>query len=182
MKKVLLILVLTLIPLSVLAHKISAFIDLEGNTVNVSSFFSDGTPVKGGEVEVFKGGKLILKGKTDKNGEFTFKVPQKGKYKVVVIAELGHRAEAEFTVGETEKGNREVGKKGKVNSEGGVKISETELRKAVREELKPIRQELLQIEENLSKPNLSEVIGGIGWILGIFGGAVLLSRRKGERN
>ncbi|WP_456455027.1 emp24/gp25L/p24 family protein [Thermovibrio sp.] len=182
MKRVLVLLFLALLPLSALAHKISAFVDVEGNTVTISSFFSDGTPVKGGDVEVFKDGKLLLKGKTDKNGEFTFKAPQEGKYKVVVVAELGHRTEAEFTVGKVKEEKEKVNEEKKSSSQDCQKVSEEELRKVVREELKPIKQELLQVEEELSKPNLSEIIGGIGWILGIFGGAVLLSRRKSDRS
>ena len=79
------------------AHKISAFLDTEGNKVTVFAYFNDGTPVKKGKVEVYDHtGKLILTGKTNSEGEFVFTVPRPDNYKVVVIAELGHRAVAEL--------------------------------------------------------------------------------------
>jgi len=177
MKKALLLLmaVLLLLPARGFAHKISAFVDVEGNTVELSSYFSDGTPVKKGEVKVYNSeGRLVFQGKTDENGEIHFKLKKPGKYRAVVIAELGHRTEATFSIGKEEKERKEIPEKGSC-------VSSQELRQVVREELKPIREELLKIEEENARISFKDVIGGIGWILGIFGGAVLLSRRKNGR-
>ncbi len=171
------------------AHKISAFLDVEGNKVTVYSYFSDGTPVKKGQVEVYDStGKLILKGQTDLNGKFVFTVPKPDNYKVVVNAELGHRAVAEvkkedFT-GEEEQiaeKSEEPGKK-QEQLDVAASISENKLKQIVREELKrelkPIHQELLGIKKELSSVSFKDVFSGLGWILGIFGGAALVYARK----
>ena len=166
MKKLIIILIAILFSVPALAHKISAFLDVEGNKVTVISYFNDGTPVKNGKVEVYdeKTGKLILTGRTNNEGEFSFSVKKPSDYKVVVVAELGHKATAEVKASEFSGGDAE------------------ELRKILREELraqlKPIHQRLLNIEMNLSKVSFTDIFAGIGWILGIFGAAALVYSRK----
>ncbi|ADU97485.1 hypothetical protein Theam_1524 [Thermovibrio ammonificans HB-1] len=190
MRGVLLTLVLVLGLFSpALAHKISAFVDVEDNTVHLVSYFSDGTPVKNGKVEVLdSSGKVVLTGRTDKNGEFDFKVKKPGTYTAVVIAELGHRAKASFTVGKEElqppapsspSGSSAVSKVSEPVASKGCAVSEQELRKIIREELDPIHRELLKIEEQNAKVSFKDVVGGLGWIMGIFGAAALaLSYRR----
>jgi peptide/nickel transport system permease protein len=80
------------------AHKISVFIDYEDGKATVYTYFSDGTPAKNALVKIIdeKTNKVVLTGKTDQNGIFTFKVPYDGKFKVEVDAELGHKAVAEL--------------------------------------------------------------------------------------
>ncbi|GAI20495.1 unnamed protein product [marine sediment metagenome] len=65
---------LLLMPASVVfAHKVNVFAYAEGDTVYTESYFSDGTKVKGGIVEVYDSqGTKLLAGKTDENGEFNF--------------------------------------------------------------------------------------------------------------
>ncbi len=225
----LLVFIFLLIPLTCFAHKISAFVDVEGNKITVYSYFNDGTPIKHGEVDVYNEdtNRLVLKGKTNEQGEFTFTVPAKANYKIVVTAELGHRAvayvkEDEITIerktssapvsGKEKSGSKEslkttgkatkkVSNQSQASSEAPQKqeittslktiaysgISKAELEKVVRKvvkeelkaELKPLRMELLSIEEAMSKPSLRDIIGGLGWVLGIFGAAgLILSRRN----
>ncbi len=182
------------------AHKISAFLDVEGNKVTVYSYFNDGTPVKRGKVEVYDStGKLILTGKTNSEGEFVFTVPKPDNYKIVVIAELGHRAVAELKKEDLSGGGEETAEKSEeatvvkeekkvekkeneVSNIVAASISEDKLKQIIREELKrelkPIHQELLGIKEELSSVSFKDVFSGLGWILGIFGGAALVYARK----
>lgn len=165
------------------AHKITAFTDIEGNRVEISAYFSDGTPVRKGEVKVYdSNGKLVFEGKTNKEGVIDINL-KPGKYKAVVVAELGHRAEATFTVGEDEKAETlesspENSSTSRTQESNQCQVSEEELRKVIREELRPVKETLLKIEEENSGASLKDIIGGIGWILGIFGGALLLSNRR----
>jgi len=172
MKKFLLIIVLSLSVSSVaFAHKISAFVDVNGNSVSLISYFSDGTPAKNAEVVVYDSkGNVVLRGKTDKKGEFDFKIGKSGNYKVVVNAELGHRAVATFQIGKEEKGQ-----------ESGTVSNVSEIRKAIREELQPIRRELLKLEEEESSISYKDVVGGLGWIVGMFG-ALMFGYCRGKGN
>jgi nickel transport protein len=77
-----------------LAHNVTVFAWVEGDTVHVESKFSGGRRPMDAPVEVYDSdGKLLLKGVTDENGEYSFKVPQKTAMKVVVLAGMGHRGE-----------------------------------------------------------------------------------------
>jgi len=186
MKKLILFLFLSLfIPSLALAHKISAFVDVDGNNVSLVSYFSDGTPAKNAKVTVYdSNGKVVLRGKTDKEGEFDFKIEKPGKYKAVVNAELGHRAVTTFQIGnaaEETSNSRETEKEQK--TEAVSNISEREIRKVIREELRPIHRELLKIEERESSISYKDVIGGLGWIAGIFGAFMFgycVRRRNGD--
>ncbi|WP_163327942.1 carboxypeptidase-like regulatory domain-containing protein [Desulfurobacterium thermolithotrophum] len=196
MKKIALIIAVVLFSLPAFAHKISAFVDVEGNKVSVMSYFNDGTPVKNGKVEVYdeKTNKLILTGKTNSEGEFSFTVKKPSDYKVVVVAELGHKTTAEIKQSEfggisevaENNGNENIEKK-ETSQEISQKtenptINTEELKKIIREELnnqlKPIHQKLLDIDMELSKVSFKDIFAGIGWILGIFGAAALVYSRK----
>jgi len=193
MKTAVLILAMVFYSLPAFAHKISAFVDVEGDTVSVFSYFSDGTPAKHAKVDVYdeKTGKLILSGKTDKKGEFHFTVKKPSNYKIVVEAELGHRAVAEVKEGEFGGGPESTGEiektetvqPGKEHKQEAISnITEEELRKIIRKEveaqLKPIHQELLNLKIALSKITFKDIFSGLGWILGIFGAAALVYARK----
>ncbi len=198
MKKTVLLILLSALaifasPKKAFAHKISAFADVQDNKVSVLSYFSDGSPVRYGKVSVYdeKTGKLILSGNTTKDGQFSFKVPKPSNYKIVVNAELGHRAVVEVKKDEfsttasaapeesSEQGFEQQQEQGQSQaSQISNKQLQKIVREAVRQELKPIHAELMQIEIAMSKPSLKDVIGGLGWIFGIFGVAALIYSRN----
>ena len=57
------------------------------------------------------------------------------------------------------------------------------MRTAVRSELDPLHNELLQLRKELSSPGFREIVGGIGYIFGLVG-IILWSKggRSRERN
>lgn len=75
-----------------LAHKVTIFAWVEGDTVHTESKFSGGRRVKDGKVEVFDpAGTRLLEGRTNDNGEFSFKAPQVSDLKVLLTAGMGHQ-------------------------------------------------------------------------------------------
>ena len=85
------------------AHRVNLFAWVEGDTVHVESKFSGGKKVKAGKIIVSDSeGTELLSGTTDKNGEFSFKVPQKADLKIVLEAGTGHRAEWTIAANEIE--------------------------------------------------------------------------------
>ena len=59
-------------------------------TVTCEGGFSDGSPATGTEIRVEdESGKVLVKGKIDKNNEFTFKKPE-GKFVVIFDGGPGH--------------------------------------------------------------------------------------------
>jgi nickel transport protein len=176
----------------VYAHKITTFAYVEDGVVHTETYFSGGSKAKNAKVEVYdvKTGKLLLTGKTNKQGEFEFKPPLITDLKIVVEAEMGHRAIALLKASEL-KG--EISKSESSQSfmlqtsapektTSVTQISKDTLRQIVREELKkeisPLLKQLIEIKEELSRPSLASIVGGIGYIFGIFGLWTICRRRN----
>jgi hypothetical protein len=86
------------------AHRVNLFAWVEGDTVYVESKFSGGKKVKAGKIIVTDPqGTELVKGTTDENGEFSFKVPKKTELKIVLLAGAAHRAEWTISAAELEK-------------------------------------------------------------------------------
>ncbi len=75
-----------------LAHKVNIFAYAEDGKVYCESYFPDGKKVQNGTVEVRNSkGEILLTGKTDTQGNFSFKAPPPQDLTIVLIATMGHR-------------------------------------------------------------------------------------------
>jgi len=178
MRKILLFLSFSLL---LYAHKVNIFVYVKDKRVYCEGYYSDGRKVKGGVIEVYdKENRKLLVGKTDEKGIFSFLPKAKKDLKIVLDAGMGHKAEAEIKAEELpiiEKENREAVKK-----EESEKIKKEESKKLVSEiideKLTPIYELLLKEEKEKNKILLREIIGGIGYIFGIFGIISLFLKKK----
>jgi len=176
------------------AHRVIIFAWVEGDTVYTESKFPGGKKVKKGEVIVFdQEGNQLLKGKTNDQGEFSFKTPKKTAMKIVLRAGTGHRAEwtiplEEIGVGIVDQNGiattqktalKEPEKQGR--SISGGKSGPDEIRMAVEraldKKLRPVMKMLAEAKDR--GPTFRAVFGGIGYIIGLVGlGAYLKYRRR----
>lgn len=189
-----------------LAHKVTIFAWVEGDTVHTQSKSSRGRRVKNSTVVVYdKEGNQLLEGKTDEQGEFSFKVPKKTDLRIALKASMGHMAEWTIpaeeitTVGDVFQS---------ITTVGGIKPSVGEAVPSIdtktggdrhvptavglsRQEVKALIDESLDrkltpitnmLADSLDRgPKVSEVIGGIGYIFGLVGVALYFAnRRKGK--
>lgn len=174
------------------AHKVYIFAWVEGDRVYTDSYFPDKRKVIGGAVEVFDpAGRKLVEGKTDEQGAFSFKVPQRSDLKIILNATMGHRTEFTLnaeeipegvanTVKEPEKHETVPGIPVEMNAD--LKDLEDVIKKSMEEKLKPIERKLAKLQEDRG-PGFTEVIGGIGYIFGLMGIVLYLkNRRSGERN
>jgi nickel transport protein len=175
------------------AHKAIIFAWVDGDTVYTESKFSGGRRVKGGEVMVYDlDGNQLLKGKTNSKGEFSFKVTKKTGMKIVLIAGMGHRGEWTIpldeiqTVATGETGTAipeetvEEKPKKQVRTAPVSGVSPDEIRMAVEKaldrKLKPVLKILAESKER--GPSVTEILGGIGYILGLMGVAAYFHYRN----
>lgn len=182
---------LLLIPASVVfAHKVNIFAYQEADTVYTESYFSDGTKVKDGIVEVYdRQGTKLLEGKTDENGEFNFKPPQKDDLKIVLLTSLGHKNSYTLSVDElpdiiaSEKPQGPELKKFKAKEVAPVDLEQIKriIDTSLDEKLKPIMRELAKAQQK--GVSFTQVIGGIGYIFGLMGIILyfLSKKKKGEK-
>ncbi len=189
-----LILMVLLFPSAVMAHRVSVFAYQEGNQIHVEGFFSDGSPTKQATIEVYDmKGKKLFSGTTNEKGTLSFAVPPAGgKLKVVLIASMGHRAETVFELKKTktEKAvpasappqavNQETPELPAVTSGKTVGIAEKAIRAIVHEEVAKAVQPVMRAlaRQEAEKISFSDVIGGIGWIMGLMGIWMMMKARK----
>jgi len=178
-------------PASAVAHRVNIFAWVDGDTVYTRSKFSGGKLVKEGDVVVYDlNGKQLLSGKTDAQGEFSFEIPEKTGMKIVIQAGTGHRGEWTIPVDEIEGLSQSKTtsvppvESVSVTPEKQTAVSPMNLdeirqvvEKSLDQKLKPVLNIL--VESQQSGPTLRDILGGIGYILGLMGlGAYIHFRRK----
>ena len=166
-----------------LAHKVTIFAWVEGDTVFTESKFSGGKKAINAPVVVFdKDAKKLLEGKTDNKGEFSFKIPKVTDLKIVLNAAMGHKAEWMIPESEIREAGPIVEKKSAAESSGPISagLSKEEVQKIVEDSLdKKLRPIIRMMTESKdTKPSLSEIIGGIGYIFGLMGLALYFKKQK----
>jgi nickel transport protein len=188
------------------AHKVSIFAWVEDDTVYTRSKFSKGKRVKNSPVIVFDSdGNKLLEGKTDENGEFSFKIPKQSALKVVLKASMGHMAEWKIpfeeinpeAVSNNSKPESDIKNSYETSSRSQTINSGTDL-SALSESHGISKQEIKKlIDKSLDKklspimnmladsygggPSLTEIIGGIGYIFGLIGVAMYFTSRKKKK-
>jgi nickel transport protein len=190
---VLIFFLLILFSISAYAHKVNMFGYVEGNKVIMEGYFSDGNkPMNCAVVVSDSKGMVLVKGVTDKEGKFSFDVPAITDLHVVLDAGMGHRAEYVISknelAGVSPADHQAVGSdsSNKVdapaiaeNSENtdasSSSISEAMVRKAVTDATIPL---LRSMDELKQSANFSNIVGGIGFIVGLVGALFYVKARK----
>ena len=175
-----------------IAHKTTIFAWMEGDTVYTQSKFSGGRKAKHATVEVYDAeGDKLLEGKTDENGEFSFKLPKKAELKVVLVAGTGHRGEWSIPLEEVEGGDANPDSRLQSQASQTEKepshhelpsISSADIQeameKALDKKLKPILNQLTESRQKETETEVTDIIGGIGYILGLVGIGAYFNYRK----
>jgi len=187
------------------AHRVSVFAWVEGDTVFVESKFSGGRKVKDGLITVTDAsGAQLLRGKTDARGEFSFKIPRRTELHIILQAGMGHRAQWILPVADMQP-DAETASTGSEKSEAQdrpdksaavksqlpaatarqvlsgpeAKQIEAAVEKALDKKLKPVLKMLA--ESRQTGPTLNDVLGGIGYIIGLVGLAAYVRYRKKKK-
>ena len=183
-------LIIIMMDVSVFAHKVNVFAYVEGEKIYTESYFNDGKKCIDSKIEVFDNqGNKLLEGLTDKEGKFSLEVPSEdGDLKIVLTASMGHRAEYSISADELrgavglikEEPEEPVSIVSSETSLVDLKEIQSIIEDTLDEKLKPIMREMIEIKKSQEdKISPAEIIGGIGYIIGIFGIiAYFLSRKR----
>lgn len=180
------------------AHKVNLFANVEGNTIVVEGYFTDGKRAQNSKVTVYgPGNELLLEGTTDDDGKFSFDIPQISDLRISLYAGMGHRTE--YTLTQSELGGISIGEAAGKNSKPGLADEmptsgqmsavtgpiggegvdsaavQAMIRKAVGESLLPVMRNLSELKEQRT---FSDIVGGIGFIVGIIGVFFYLKARR----
>ncbi len=171
-------------PLQANAHKIHVFAWVSGNTVTVESASSSNHPLVNGTVTVknSKTDEILLQGTGNSKGIFTFELPAVVKENaadllITVTGGEGHQAEwllpaEEYLAEITANKLSELPAQQTLSNEALEEL----LRKIMAEELAPVKRTLAKAQEK--KPGFQDVMGGIGYLLGLAGLVAWLKNRK----
>ncbi len=167
------------------AHKLNLFAFEEAGKIFVEGYFSDGIKPKTGKIKVFDStGTLLYEGKTDNDGSYVFPKPNVNEYRIELDAGLGHKSALGMKGGEifSKEEDQASGSK-ELHSASNTMLalgSNDELRSIVRqavaEATRPLAREIAELK---TKTKFSDIVGGIGFILGLLGIFAYLTARKG---
>jgi len=189
------------------AHRVKVFAYAEGRSVMGRGYFSGGGKPRNCPITVLlPDGTTLLTCKTNDEGRFTFEATVRADLTLILDAGAGHRAEYVLTAdqlpedlpapagaadrpqpstrdaaGDTTKDQPEptsrAASAAATRPPAGLTIDEDRLRAIVRAEvqkaLRPIREDLKTERD----PGPTEIIGGIGYIVGLVGLAAYLRSR-----
>lgn len=180
------------------AHKVNIFAYAEHGRIHAEGYFVDGSKCKNSLIEVVdnKTGEKLLEGNTDDNGQFSFDIPRSTSLKLVLRAGTGHQNEYILTEDEIrdallpeDKKTDEKALQSKKNvsdpkprkQEQPAVIShdmnrtmasqdiDAAVERIVDKKLQPVMRIIMDLQAKSEKPGLTEILGGIGYILGILG-------------
>ena len=191
--------ILLLITPTAFAHKLNMFVYVEGNEIFAEGYFTDGKKAKNSKVTVYDPtNSELLSGTTDDDGQFSFAIPQQSDLRVTVNAGMGHQTE--YVLLKSELSDDEeiasppptiepapplTGNNDNQTADGPLppvtavsldnSALRTEVERAVGKAIKPLMRELSAMR---AEKSLADIIGGIGFIFGLFGIAMYFKARK----
>lgn len=203
-----LLLVILLIPVLCrpgLAHKVRIFAWQDGGNIVTESKFSGGRPAQNVMVTVTdtKTGQNLLSGTTDNEGLFSFPLPTTGSKELQIIVDGGdgHKNSWNYTLTDSLSSPSPVGSNALPKESGAVdqlppqphtgddeekklqSITASELTEiieiAMDKKLAPIKRTLA--EQSEKEPTLQDILGGIGYILGLAGIAAYMQSLKNKK-
>jgi len=203
-----LLFIIVLIPamcLPSLAHKIRIFAWQDGASIVTESKFSKGRPAQNATVSVFaiETGENLLSGTTDTKGFFSFPIPKTDtkELKIIVDGGDGHKNSWNYALENSESltDNSVPSSMVETNSSSQLPkkptyekdieknilpaITPSELTRIIEttldKQLAPIRRTLAENSEK--GPSLQDILGGIGYILGLAGIAAYMQSLKNKK-
>ena len=185
-------LALGLAPLPVLAHKVIFGVFKSGDAVEGELGFSNGDMAAGATIEVFDtAGQKLGEAVTDADGFFLYTPTEPIAHVFRANLGAGHVGETEMpaediadilgmaavtTAPQTSPAVADTPSQTTVTVASLTDEERTEIAAIVRDEMRPLRREIAAYRE---KNDLQTILGGMGYILGLFGvGFYLAARRR----
>ena len=188
------------------AHRVHLTARVEGDTVVVEAKLGGGKKVTGARIEVLDvSGKKILEGRTDDKGVYSFKLADipnvQGDLRILLREGRGHDTEYILPASQLPappaapapapppelKETGETVKPGRIVESQNLESVKSIVSQALDEKIEPLMrmvasQQKLLLEQQMKGPSIAEIVGGIGWILGIVGiSAYFMGRNRKER-
>lgn len=162
------------------AHKLKVFAQAEGGDLVGTAYFAGGGKAMGADGAVkTPDGQIAATFKTAPDGTFRVAVTQRLDYTITVDSGDGHVAETVVRSETLPAGPSKPGDEGAGEATVSRAVAVPDLPRLVEEavarQIRPLRE---QLDEAESRARFSDIVGGIGVIFGLFGGAAWWSSRR----
>ncbi|PRY88270.1 cobalt ABC transporter permease [Donghicola tyrosinivorans] len=188
-RAMLLILTLAALPLPAMAHKVIFAVFKSGETIEGELGFSNGDMAPNARIEVFSDTDEVLgEAVTDADGFFLFTPTQPVRHVFKANLGAGHIAETDMSaedvadiLGVAAIASETSAAAAPVTTNTGTVVASLSpeerlaIAEAVRDEIRPLRREIAAYRE---KNDLQTVLGGIGYIMGLFGLYFYIAARR----
>lgn len=179
------------------AHKLKVFASAEGDEILGQAYFAGGAPASGALIIVTDGeGQEVARLTPDEAGDFRYRVERRTNYKVTADSRDGHQAswtlqadefspslpgtEIEETATDGSSAAGAVSGPPPVSTQAQQPVATEQIERAVARQIRPLRMALQEHDERV---RLRDILGGIGYIIGLAGLALWWQgrRRDGEQ-
>ena len=173
----------------------------EGGAVTGEGYFGTGDKAQNADVEIQDAsGKVIAQGKTVTDGTFRIPLPQGAAPPLKVVLKAGEGHQNDFTLTAQDMGlasEASAGASVPASSQSAQSVQTAPLQaaaaldaariqslveaaaaKAVEEKLTPLKLELAKLTGQEQATRLRDIVGGIGWIVGLVGLAAWFKRPR----
>lgn len=138
------------------AHALRLSAEPMATGIGGEAHYSDGSPAREERVRAYdQSAQQVAQTRTDAGGRFLLPLAGAGTYRIVVEGEEGHRAEAQLDYAPVQNGRDQAA--------------------LLRAELAPLREDIAHLQQRIA---LADIIGGIGFIVGLFGAAAFWLARR----
>ena len=191
-------------PASASAHNVNVFAYVEGDEVFAEAYFADGGRCRGAAVEVYdENGVKIEEGTTDEEGRFSFRPQHDSDLLIRVNASMGHQAEYTIPASDLPAEQKPAASPKRALPENDAPEQkqppqsivagaappemksldaatlEEVIDRAVSRQVAPLRR---AIEGERRRRRFLDVVGGIGYIIGIMGVIAYLRSRRNKNS
>jgi len=174
-----------------LAHKVNVYAVAGGGVVSGEGYFSDGVKAQNAQVRIFNAkGAVVARTSTKTDGTFEIALPPDASppLRVVLTASEGHQNDYTLTDlgADTESKSEPAQPAAQDATPANATAAPDESRlsalveaavgKAVEERLTPMRLELAKMAAQNDGAKMRDIVGGLGWIIGLVGLAAWFKR------
>lgn len=173
------------------AHKVSVFGYVENGWLLGEGYFPGGGKAKASKVELLdQKGRVLATTVTNNQGVFKMKLPKaKGPLKLVIFAGMGHKGQYVLTAQDL--GQGPAGKHqapDALASQSDIRdgqidqaVLQAAIEKALDNKLAPLKAQIAKLQAERAI-GVADVIGGLGYILGLLGLAAYMKNRKQKQD
>jgi nickel transport protein len=165
----------SVLPGSAGAHQITVYAHAGDGTVHAEAHHANGSGCKGCALKVLDDatGAVLLEGLTDGDGAYEFNIPPDAE-KIRVLVDAGHGHMGQYVLPLPRRASAEPG------SPETPALPEDVIERVLDRKLKPLMNEVSALRRAAERPGVTEVLGGIGYIVGIMGIVLYFRNRKGR--